>query len=304
MRAWLASHRAALTDAVRRLLSAPLASLLSVAAIGTALSLPLVLHLAIQHAGGMARHISREPAVTVFMAADAGRDDARALDARLQAHPQVAKVEYMPRDAALDILQRSAGLGDVRETLGHNPLPDAFVVSVRGAAPATIEALRKELSAWPRVEHVQAEAQWAQRLHALLRVGRSAVLIGAVLLGALLAAITFNTIRLQILARKEEIEVSKLIGATDAFVRRPFVYFGVLQGLLGGAFALLVAGSALWTINREVRALAVLYGASFEVAGPGPSECLAVLAGAALLAAAGSWASSRKYLRELEVNSR
>jgi cell division transport system permease protein len=296
VRTWLAGHRAAIADAIQRLLSAPFATLLSVVAIGTALTLPLALYLAIDQAGGIAKHLSQDPKVSVYLAAEAGRDDARGVEQRLRQHAQVANVEYIPRDAALVELERSAGLGDVRASLGHNPLPDAFVATVRGGSPAAIEALRVEVAAWPRVEHVQADAQWAQRLQALLALGRGVVLVLSVVLGVLLAAITFNTIRLQILARKEEIEVSKLIGATNGFVRRPFVYLGLLQGLAGGGFALLLTGIAVWGLNRELGGLAMLYQASFRMTGPGLAEALAVCGGAAGLGALGAWVSASKHL--------
>jgi cell division transport system permease protein len=225
------------------------------------------------------------------------------VERRLREQPQVAEVKFLGRDAALAELERSAGLEDVRATLGRNPLPDAFVATVRGGDPVAIEALRKQAATWPGIGHVQADSEWAQRLQAVLRLGRSVVLLLAILLGALLAAITFNTIRLQILARKEEIEVSKLIGATDAFVRRPFVYLGLLQGLLGAAFALGVVSLTLHVLKGEMDALAALYGARFHLSGPEPLAAAAVLGGAALLGAAGAWSSASKYLKELNNNS-
>jgi cell division transport system permease protein len=297
MRTWVFAHAAALSDALRRLASTPFATLLSVIAIGTALSLPLTLYMVIDQFGGIAKHLSRDPRVSVFLVPDAGADDARSIEQRLKQHDSVASVDFVPRDTALAELERTAGLGDVRATLGQNPLPDAFIVTARGSSPTALEALQKEVSAWPEVEHVQADAQWAQRLQALLRLGRAVALITAVLLGALLAAITFNTIRLQILARKEEIEVSRLIGATKGFVRRPFLYLGLLQGLAGGIAALVIAGGALWALSRELEALAVLYGASFSLTGPGLREAVAALASAALLGAAGAWVSASKYLK-------
>jgi cell division transport system permease protein len=303
VRVWLLAHRAALLDAVRRLASAPFTTLLSVVAIGTALSLPLALYLAISQAGSIAQHLSRDPQVSVFLAPEAGRDDARSVEQRLRQHAQVARVEFVPRDAALAELERSAGLGDVRASLGHNPLPDAFVVTVRSGSPAAMDALRKDVAGWPRVQHVQADAQWAQRLHALLGLGRGVVLTLSVVLGILLAAITFNTIRLQILARKEEIEVSKLVGATNSFVRRPFLYLGLLQGIAGGGFALLLTGLAVWSLNLALEDLGALYQASFRMGGPALQDALGVLAGAGGLGLIGAWLSASKYLLGIGKNT-
>jgi cell division transport system permease protein len=303
MRTWIAAHAAAFANAAHRLASAPFATLLSAVAIGIALSLPLALYVALDQVGGLARHVSRDPTISVFLAPDAGRDEVRSVEQRLRQQPLVADVKHIAPDVALSELERSAGLADVEATLGRNPLPDAFVATVRGD-PAAMQALREEVAAWPRIEHVQSDSQWAQRLHALLQLGRAVVLVLAVLLGALLAAITFNTIRLQILARKEEIEVSKLIGATDGFVRRPFVYLGFLQGLAGGAVALVTVSAGLWVLNRAVATVATLYGTRFGFAGPGWVEGLTVLAGAGLLAAAGAWLSATKYLRDIKSNTR
>ncbi len=298
MKAWLSAHRRALIDALRRLASTPFASLLSVAAIGTALSLPLTLYVGVDQFGNIAKHLSRDPRVSVFLAPEASADDARAVERRLREHGAVSSVEFIPRDAALADLERTAGLGDVRAALGSNPLPDAFIVTARGSSPATIAALQSEIAAWSSVEHVQADAQWAQRLQALVRLGRAVAGGTAILLGGLLAAITFNTIRLQILARKEEIEVSRLIGATRGFVRRPFLYLGLLQGLAGGAAAVLICAAALWALNRELEGLAALYGATFRLAGPGWPEASAALLCAAVLGILGAWGSSAKYLTE------
>jgi cell division transport system permease protein len=302
MRAWLSAHLRACTDAFARLVRAPLGSLLSIAAIGTALSLPLALHLALEQLSGLAAHVARGPTLSVFLSVDAGGDAVRAMEQRLRGHAQVSGVEYVPRDAALAALERSAGVHDVRGTLGGNPLPDAFIVTAR--APDAVEVLREDLARWAGVEHVQADAQWAQRLDTLLRLGRTLVLLGTVLLAVLLLAVTFSTVRLQILARRDEIEVARLIGATTAFVRRPFLWFGLLQGLLGGALAAAVAGAALWLIDREVRSLALLYGAGFGLTGPGFRDAAAAIGAAAGLTTLGAWLSTSKQLTELEKNTR
>ncbi len=128
-------------------------------------------------------------------------------------------------------------------TCQRNPLPDAFVATVEDNRPEWLESLRVEAGGWPKVEHVQLDSEWARRLDAALRVGRTLTLLLAALLACALVAVTFNTIRLQILTRREEIEVSKLIGATKPFIRRPFLYFGAIQGLAGGLTAWLVVAA-------------------------------------------------------------
>jgi cell division transport system permease protein len=299
MRSWIAQHAAAAADAARRAVSNLFGTALNALAIGTALSLPLALYLTLDQLGGVAQRISPAPQLSVFLALDAKADVVREAQRRLRAHPLVETVRYVPRDAALAQLERTAGLAEVEQTLGRNPLPDALVASLRVETPDRIEALRVEASTWPGVDQVQADTQWALRLQALLALGRAVVTLLGVMFGAALVAITFNTIRLQILTRQEEIEVSKLIGATDAFVRRPFVYFGLLQGLLGGAVALAVVGVAFWALNREIGAFASLYAAAFRLVGPDLGQAGGLLAGAALLGAAGALMSVRRHLKNI-----
>ena len=138
------------------------------------------------------------------------------MERRLKAEPALASYRYVPRDEALQQLQRG-GLGDVLGGLSVNPLPDAFVAAPRGEDPAVFERLAETMRSWPKVAHVQLDSAWVKRLHALLGLGRSAVMMLAGLLGFALVIVTFNTIRLQILTQRPEIEVSRLLGATDPF---------------------------------------------------------------------------------------
>jgi cell division transport system permease protein len=150
------------------------------------------------------------------------------------------------------------------------------------------------------VAHVQLDSDWARKLDAVLRIGRTlAGLLGG-LLAAGLVAVTFNTIRLQILTRREEIEVAKLIGATNAFVRRPFLFFGALQGLAGGLAAWAVVAGGLWLVGRELAGLSALYGAEMQLRSVSPSEGLVLLGGAAALGWIGAWLSVSRYLWQVE----
>jgi cell division transport system permease protein len=185
------------------------------------------------------------------------------------------------------------GLSEVIAALGRNPLPDAFVVTSR-------ENIADELARLPGVAHVQADAVWARRLAAAAAIAELGLWLLAALLGAGLVAVTFNTIRLQILTQRAEIEVSKLIGATDAFIGRPFYYLGLLQGLAGGAVALVLVAVALALLNREVSVLAESYGSSFRLAFLSAREALAVLLFAMLLGWLGAQLSVGRHLRAIE----
>lgn len=300
MRAWAAQHGGALRDAARRLLRNPFATLLNVLVIGVALSLPVGLHLGLTELQTLARQLSSDPQLSLFLDVNAAPDAVRDIEQRLRANPQVATFRHIDRERALDDLKRGAGLSDVLESLKENPLPDAFVATVKGNSPDALDALREDAMGWPKVAHVQVDSAWARKLDAVLRVGRTMALLLGVLLAGGLVAVTFNTIRLQILTRREEIEVSKLIGATNPFVRRPFLYFGALQGLAGGAAAWLVVAAALWLLNRELAGLSALYSAAFRLHPLSGADGLYLLGLAAVLGWLGAWLSVSRYLWRVE----
>jgi cell division transport system permease protein len=234
------------------------------------------------------------------MAMDAGQADVSAVERRLRAHPEVGRVDFIAREQALAKLKRSAGLADVLADLERNPLPDAFVVTARSNDPATLEALRDQAARWPKVEHVQLDAEWARRLDAALGVGRLLVTLLAALLALALVAVTFNTIRLQILTRRDEIEVSKLIGATNPFIRRPFLYLGALQGLAGGCAAWAIVTLAVVVLNVQLAELATLYGTAFKLQPLDAADSAMLLVFSAALGWLGAWLSVSRHLWQIE----
>ncbi len=294
MMAWLRQHREAFTRALGKLLAQRSASLLNALVIGVALSLPAGGYVLLANLQQVAQRFTLEPQLSVFLKPEAKRAE---LEGRLRADARVAQLRFVSRDDALKELRQSEGLAEVVAALERNPLPDAFVLRAGDGSPVALEALAADVRAMPGVAHVQADAAWAQRLGALARIGRLALAALAVLLATGLVAVTFNTIRLQILTQRDEIEVSQLLGATDAFIRRPFLYLGLLQGLAGGALGLAILWIGLATLNQGVRELAQSYGSSFQLAFlPGP-EALVVLALSATLGWTGALLSVSKYLR-------
>jgi cell division transport system permease protein len=287
MRTWLRQHAQAFSSALKRL------SALNALVIGIALALPAGGYALVESLRPAGAQLALEPRISLFLEPQAPRADAEALGARLRADPRIASVRFIPREEALKEMQAVQGLSEVIAALKRNPLPDAFVVTSR-------QDLADELAKLPGVAHVQADAVWARRLAALAAIAQLGLWVLAALLGAALVAVTFNTIRLQILTQRDEIEVSKLIGATDAFIRRPFYYLGLLQGLAGGAVALAVVAAALALLNREVRLLADSYGSNFRLAFIGSAEALAILLIAATLGWLGAQLSVSRHLRQIE----
>jgi cell division transport system permease protein len=296
---WLRQHWQTLGLTLRRLASNPLGTLLNVTVIGVALALPLGGYLLLQSLGGVARQFAANPQISLFLARDANKADIAALETRLKQLPGVRALRFISRDQALEDLKRSENLSDVIATLQNNPLPDVFVLET-GSSAAELEKLEPQLKALPKVAHVQIDSAWVKRLESLLQLGRTAVLILAALLAAGLVAVTFNTIRLQILTQKDEIEVSKLIGATDAFIRRPFFHLGFIQGALGGLAALGIVYLCMRILNRSIVELAQLYGSDFRLDFFGLSDCLALLAFSAILGWLGAHMSVSRHLSEIE----
>lgn len=300
MRSWLRQHRRALFAALGKLAAQKASGAISALVIGVALSLPAGGYALLEGLSSLAAGVALEPQMSIYLKPDSTKDDAAALAARLKSDARIGRVRFVPRDQALKELKATEGLADVVEALDHNPLPDAFVVLASDSSPATLAALAEELRRAPSVAHVQADAVWARRLASLARLGRLAVILLAALLAFGLVAVTFNTIRLQILTQRDEIEVSKLIGATDAFIRRPFLYLGLLQGLAGGALALGIVWSGLALLNGEVRTLAQTYGSSFRFDFLSRGDSLAVLLFAGALGWLGASLSVSRYLLEIQ----
>ncbi len=297
---WLLVHLDTLRESLGRLLRQPVASALNIIVIGIALSLPAGFYLGLNNLQTFSRQLSSDPQLSIFMAIEAGADDVAVVEQRLKANAQVGRVVFIPRDQALARLKRSAGLADVLANLGRNPLPDAFVVTARSNDPVVLEGLHDQARTWPKVEHVQVDAAWARRLDAALNVGRMLVTLLAILLAIALVAVTFNTIRLQILTRRDEIEVSKLIGATNPFIRRPFLYFGALQGLAGGVGAWMIVSVAVWVLNMQLAELSGLYNSVFRLEPPDVMYVSVLLFFSAGLGWLGAWLSVSRHLWQID----
>jgi cell division transport system permease protein len=293
-------HLGVLLSTLRHLLATPVASVLNMLIMGIAISLPVGLYVLMHNVQGLVADTGRTPQISVFLAMNTTKDEAAQIGTRLTHHAGIARVEFVPRDLALEQLKRSTGLTDVITGLKQNPLPDAFIVYPKSSDFNALDALHDELQKWPQLEHVQLDSAWARKLDALLGFARLAVFILAGLLSTALVAITFNTIRLQILTRREEIEVSKLIGATDSFIRRPFLYFGFVQGLAAGAAAWLIIAASLQALNFKLSGLAQLYGSNFSLHHLSAGDSLSLLLFAAYLGWLGAWLSVSQHLWQIE----
>ncbi|HUW36108.1 MAG TPA: permease-like cell division protein FtsX [Rhodocyclaceae bacterium] len=298
MNAWLAQHGRALAWAFSRLAAAPVNTLLSLLAVGIALALPAGGQMLLGNALQIVRNAAAAPQISLFLAIDADRKAVDEIATRLKNNPQVRYLHYVPRSEALKRFQAREELAEVLAALPGNPFPDAYVVTPRNASPAAMDELRDEFRRWPKVDHVQLDSAWVHRLDALLRLGRTSVAVLAALLGLGLVAITFTTIRLQVLNQRAEIELSRLLGATDVFICRPFYYFGAVQGLLGGAVAWLIVLAVTLALSGPVAELAALYHASAALKPLGLPDSLLLLGFSASLGWLGAALSLGRHLRD------
>jgi cell division transport system permease protein len=300
MTAWLAQHGRSFAVTLARFARTPLGSTLNILVIGVALSLPVGFYVLIDNLQASSRQLTMDPQVSAFMALNASSSEVAQIETRLKQNPRVQRFRFLSRDQALQELKQSSGLADVVDSLPQNPLPDAFIINAKDSTPPALEALRDEIKQWPRVAYVQLDGAWARRLDATLRLGRWVVAILGGLLALALVAVTFNTIRLQVLTRRDEIEVIKLIGATDAFIRRPFLYYGTLQGCAGGVAAWLIVSGGVYLMNRNLGELSHVYASLLQLRYLAPIDTLNLLIIPAGLGWFGAWLSVGRHLALVE----
>ena len=302
MNVWLIQHRNALRLAVRRLTGAPVNTALSLLTFGIALALPIGGLMVYSQAQQAARGSSALPQISVFMHLDADQKAANDTKSFLKRNPAIASVVFVPRESTLARMRKSEGLADVIDALPRNPFPDAFVVTPVDSGTNEMERLASQLKQLPQVAHVQIDSAWLRRLNSMLGLARAGLGILSLLLGAGLIAVTFNTIRLQVLTHRNEIEVSQLLGATDAFIRRPFIYFGMLQGVLGGLAAWLIIAGAIAILHDPLLELASLYSLNMALSPPGGGISFLLFLTAAGLGWLGTLLSLSQHLRRTTID--
>ena len=298
MKHWFRLHGLAIGRTLKALLRQPFSNGMNLLVIGIAAAFPLGLYMVISSLAGVAQKLPVEPQISVFLKTDAPAAATQGLVKQLQDNPLLQSVRFVPKDQALKDMQVAVGVSDLLGGLDSNPLPDAIVIKAKLSSDAqALAALQQSLSSNALVDNAQLDSAWAQRLQHLLSLGRNVLQAAIVLLAAALVLLTGNAIRMQILTRHDEIEVAKLIGATDGFIRRPFFYFALGQGLLGGLIACGIVAAALYWLNPAVAELAAAYGQQFTLSLPGPFEVAAVCGVTLLLCISGAWLSVRKHLR-------
>jgi cell division transport system permease protein len=308
MKNWLRQHGYAIAEAWRHIRKPRGGFLLNALVIAVVLALPFGGFVLFDNLQSVSGKLAVEPELSLYLSPSASRKEAEALVKPLkqlldEAHVS-GKIEFIPREKALAELGGKNGLSAAMAALNSNPLPDAYLIRLRAYRSADeaagLEALAARLQALPEVEHVQVDSAWIKRLAALMHVFRLALLFLAAVLGVVVTAVVFNTVRLQVLNQREEIAVCKLVGATDGFVHRPFYYAGVFLGVLAGGLALGLVVLAMQPMNQALSEVARLYGTEFQLGLPSPAQWTAFFAGSAALGWLGAFLSVRRTLLRLQ----
>lgn len=302
MKTWFSRHLQTLIGSLGRLVQQPVASLLTILVMGIALALPACLGVLVRNAQAVGGNWDRALDVSVYLKQSVDSTAAARVAERIKQRQDVKAVQLIKAEDALNEFREHSGFGEALQALTDNPLPNTLVVTPvdSGATPQALDKLNQELRALPEVDVVQLDTAWVHRYLAILAIVQRIVTMVGVLLAIGVVVIVGNTIRLDIQNRRDEIEVTKLVGGSNAFVRRPFLYSGVWYGLGGGLIAWIVVVVAVALLTGPVQRLAGLYGSRFQLAGLGIESGLVLLLSGAALGWLGSFFATNRHLRAIE----
>jgi cell division transport system permease protein len=299
---WIARHGHALFSSAGHLVRHGLPTLLTVGVMGLALSLPLALNVLVRNVRDATGDFSEAVGLSVYFKLDVSPQKVQQLAKTAADRAGVASVTLVSADQAMADFRNQSGFGAALDALSENPLPNVLTIRPTpfSSTPARLDALRDYFASWPEVDSVQLDRDWVLRFSAILELLRRTVVITALLLGTGVVAVVGNTIRLEILNRRAEIEVTKLVGGTNAFVRRPFLYAGALYGIAAGAMAWVVVALARFWLAPAAAHLASAYGSHFELRGPNLRELELLLGAGVVLGWLGAWIAAARQLAKIE----
>ncbi|SFC40806.1 cell division protein FtsX [Marinospirillum celere] len=299
-RAWRRHHAAMAADSLQRLLTAPFASLMTWAVIAIALSLPVALYIFLNNAQLVSSNWDGSAQISLYLEAQVDDQGGRDLMQELQLRDDIAETRYLSKEQTLAEFKEFSGFGEALNYLDDNPLPAVIIVRPSISGIEAQQALVDQLDRLPQVEEAQLDLAWVKRLFHIMELGQRMITALGLLLGIAVLLVVGNTIRLAIENRRQEIVVIKLIGATNAFVRRPFLYTGIWYGLGGGILAWILINLSLFWLDGPVRSLASAYASDFSLIGLNFRDSLLLLFSATLLGWLGAWLAVSRHLGAIE----
>lgn len=298
---WATRHVSMAIGSLGRLARQPFASLMIILVIAVTLALPAAINLVVKNARSVSGSWDNALDFSVFLKQQLSESEAEDLGRLIGQRADVDTVDLITADAALAEFKNQSGFGEALDQLPDNPLPHTLVVRPGpGNTSASLILLQEEIGNLPETDHVQVDTEWVQRFHAILDIVRQAIAIGAALLGVAIVVIIGNTIRLDIENRRDEIEVTKLIGATNSFVRRPFLWTGFWYGLLGGLMALALVHYGLYMLKDPVARLSGLYQSNIAVSSLDLTESATIVGIGVFLGLFSSWVTAARHMRRIE----
>lgn len=302
VKAWAINHARTLIASLGTMTRQPASSFMTIAVIAIALALPSGLLVLLNNASQVSVDWDNNAQISVFLKVSTKEKQAKNLMKKLRLYEDIDQVTMINKDKALQEFSKISGFGNAVEALDSNPLPHVLTVQpkVDPTRPDRIQHLLKQLNQLKQVELAQLDLQWVKRLFAMLEIAQRGIWVIASLLGIAVLLVVGNTIRLDIQNRREEIEVTKLIGGTDAFIRRPFLYTGLWYGIAGGLCAWLLTTISISLLDDSVAQLASLYNSGFQLNGLSFAETMSLIGFSCFLGLSGSWIAVGRHLSEIE----
>lgn len=302
---WLNHHLQAIRLVLMRMRMNALSTFIICLVIAVALCLPSLFYLGVDNLSRLGNHMQNETEISVFLKHDASQEEIAQIESALAQHPDIAKFHFVTKDEAWQQLQQKStdnpDISNAIHQLASNPLPDAFFIQAKSTDPSQLEALRSRLQQLAGVEQALLNAEWAKRLATLLNLGKQFVLFVGLLLAIVLLVVIGNTIRMQMLTQKTEIEVSYLIGATNSFIKVPFLYAGAFYGLFGGILSVLMIVLMVSSFNQSVTEISELYSSDFQLSLLNPRLYLGMIAIAVITGWIGAYVAVSRAIRQIKL---
>ena len=302
MNTWLNHHSQAIKLVLSRMRNNKLSTLMICLVVAVAMCIPGLFYVGVDHLSTLTNHMQDETEISLFLKLDASADTLAEIDKLLAKNEAIKQFRLVTKDDAWKKLKNQSDANNAVYQLTKNPLPDAFFIQAKSTDPEALEKLRNELQNIKGVEQALLNTEWAKRLATILTLGKKIILFIAILLAIALLVIIGNTVRMQILTQKDEIEVSKLMGATTSFIKTPFLYAGILYGLFGGLLAILMIAGVIEIFNYSVAQISRLYSSDFSLSLFNTNLFFTIIGSAIVIGWVGSYLAVTRSIASIKIN--